>query len=989
MPAAIPRSTLAVQEVGASAGPPPPEPGLLETLGAGFDAARADTTGYNRELQEDAYGELIGALNDLGYPVDRYVSPSRAGSGMAFERIYADVLAERAKGHFADLPDSRELFDRQWTTRERQRIEAAEQTAARGNPVAAFIGGMGGAMTDPVNIASLAIPVPGANALTRMGGEAAVNALVEALLQPVAAAQRSELGRDPLTLGQAAQNVAFAGAGGFVLRGAIETPALVHKAVSENLDKLPAPLRERWQAKLLSEADPLDDPVLLADLTEAIVGRDRLSEGEAAAVEVARREGQFAQANPFRGDGAGAATHEALAGEMIARALADAPLGGRPATALPQQFRLRPPARPVPIGNEAEAIAAFKDRVRAAESGGDDAARNPRSSAAGRYQFTDGTFARLYVRRFGGSEGAALRHKLDPAVQETLMDDLTAENAAALRAAGVPVDSGNLYLAHFAGSDGARRIHAAEPGTSVSSVLGADVVAANPFLKGKSARWLIEWARGKMGGRPGPTLRDDAAGIAGSDAETARIQQALDEAQARADGLAEATRGPDEDPLPDALMTALRGAVATPGQSLNRSLELADALGFGEAEIRQGLERLAGLGEITRNGRTGTFMRKSPGGLSGPDDMVRFIARNGGLAYDGLSAAGRKGGSLGHDLRNTGALARFVPGAGPLLRPNGRGLDEMGELLHDAGYFGPPDVTPRPTEAELIQTLDQVMTKGEKRMSFFDSAPAERAPAREGFDEDGVPTGGGEDFAAWAQGWHDTTDALAMQPLTEPELREVTRLMRAGTDQLPAMDPDAAFAPVQRAPYVLEWLNRQFADVLDAARLEAEDAFDVDWEAHFRADAAAAGGPGRAPEGQPGVLGGDARAAGPADGAGPLGAQGDGTRLADLPAAERSPFLDPDSEAAKLQADSLLHDLRADLGEPDPNIAAVERQRAQLGAEAPLQPKTAQESTLGLGLFGAADGVRLDADGEARPVKDLLDELDAEAAEIRAIRDCL
>src|SRR5690606_27197656 len=61
-----------------------------------------------------------------------------------------------------------------------------------------------------------------------------------------------------------------------------------------------------------------------------------------------------------------------------------------------------------------------------------------------------------------------------------------------------------------------------------------------------------------------------------------------------------------------------------------------------------------------------------------------------------------------------------------------------------------------------------------------------------------------------------------------------------------------------------------------------------------------------------------------------------------------------------------------DLGEAvDPNIAALDRQRAELGAEAPLRHSsgrapTEQESTLGFGLFGAADGVRLDPDGEAR-----------------------
>lgn len=75
--------------------------------------------------------------------------------------------------------------------------------------------------------------------------------------------------------------------------------------------------------------------------------------------------------------------------------------------------------------------------------------------------------------------------------------------------------------------------------------------------------------------------------------------------------------------------------------------------------------------------------------------------------------------------------------------------------------------------------------------------------------------------------------------------------------------------------------------------------------------------------------------------------------------------------------------------EVDPAIAERQRQEAALGAEAPLRTLAPQESTLGLGLFGAADGVRLDAEGEARPIADLLDEFDAEAAELKTIRDCL
>src|SRR5690606_23348556 len=65
----------------------------------------------------------------------------------------------------------------------------------------------------------------------------------------------------------------------------------------------------------------------------------------------------------------------------------------------------------------------------------------------------------------------------------------------------------------------------------------------------------------------------------------------------------------------------------------------------------------------------------------------------------------------------------FVPGVGPLLRPGGRSLDEVGEALHEAGYLGPPDTTPRPTEGEVIALLDDLIRTGERRYAVGDAPP--------------------------------------------------------------------------------------------------------------------------------------------------------------------------------------------------------------------------------------------------------------------------
>lgn len=140
------------------------------------------------------------------------------------------------------------------------------------------------------------------------------------------------------------------------------------------------------------------------------------------------------------------------------------------------------------------------------ESGGNPNAANPRSSASGVGQFTDGTWLST-VRSSrpdlaGKTDAEILALKSDPQLGREMTVALMRQNAAALQAASLPVTEGNLYLAHFAGSEGAKDILTADPNASVESILGAKVVAANPFLKNKTAAWLKTWASTKMGRVP-------------------------------------------------------------------------------------------------------------------------------------------------------------------------------------------------------------------------------------------------------------------------------------------------------------------------------------------------------------------------------------------------------------------------------------------------------------------------------------------------------
>lgn len=97
-----------------------------------------------------------------------------------------------------------------------------------------------------------------------------------------------------------------------------------------------------------------------------------------------------------------------------------------------------------------------------------------------------------------------------------------------------------------------------------------------------------------------------------------------------------------------------------------------------------------------------------------PADILRFIASVGGIRDN-----------EGHDLVRSRGARRFIPGIGPLIRPNGLSVDGAGELLFEAGFFAE-----RPTEAEVLDVLDNALA-GERVVSEQDRQVEDARVARD------------------------------------------------------------------------------------------------------------------------------------------------------------------------------------------------------------------------------------------------------------------
>lgn len=144
--------------------------------------------------------------------------------------------------------------------------------------------------------------------------------------------------------------------------------------------------------------------------------------------------------------------------------------------------------------NAPSSTSSYAAAIAARESANNPAAKNPRSSASGLYQFTRATWLAL-----GGKWGPDPRAPfgglaVSIAEQNARFQALTAKNAAQLEAAGIAPTRGALYAAHFLGAGLAARVLRAPGSTKLASLVGSRVMTANPHLRGFDVDRFRSWA---------------------------------------------------------------------------------------------------------------------------------------------------------------------------------------------------------------------------------------------------------------------------------------------------------------------------------------------------------------------------------------------------------------------------------------------------------------------------------------------------------------
>lgn len=135
----------------------------------------------------------------------------------------------------------------------------------------------------------------------------------------------------------------------------------------------------------------------------------------------------------------------------------------------------------------------YKNRTRGVESGGNDRAKNPNSSASGRFQFTKDTWKRY---------GYNWKDRFNPQLQEEAMKRFTEDNINYFKNTFKKEPSyADAYGMHFLGAGGYRKVYTAPDNTPIQEVVSEGAYSSNKsvFSKYKTVGEFKGWLSSKVG----------------------------------------------------------------------------------------------------------------------------------------------------------------------------------------------------------------------------------------------------------------------------------------------------------------------------------------------------------------------------------------------------------------------------------------------------------------------------------------------------------
>jgi hypothetical protein len=1027
-------SDIPLDQAGLIGGPTPaaaPPLGFFQKVGLGAkqDAAGPDW-GFNQiDWQHQALEEVYAGLRKRGVePVDPF-GPVRQLRGEtpkdSVDRRWRALFGQVAAARLADpklLPDyaavgDRAGFDQLIADRRNASLAEVQRDAPDGLGAAGFLGGVVHRLKDPTSY----IPVGGgATAGLSFGQqvlrtalrEAAANAGFTAAAEPLVRLDAAKLGQQR-TIGDTLFDLGLAGAAGAAIGGTFEAAHGAPRAIGEryfpgavrqhDADAFGRALNAEIKRTDISPGSPFASfDATVARLFGAVVPPEQRTPEEQAALHAVERDAEVKASSPFLPGPEGDDHHSKWLDLALHAATGEGP-------ALPSG-QVRPIEREaLASGGDASETRfpgreQLKARIHSVE--GPHGGRNLLgSNAVGPYQFEPRTWVNLFRRRYPGDKRsfdqiAALRE--DPHLNDVMINDLIAENAATLRNAGLGgEDARNLYIAHVLGSDKAVRVLRARGEARLGDLLPESYFAKNPFKPDWTANQMRAWADKRMGGagaveyagqtarapeeaagaEPIPTGRYDVdalftfGGIEGDRPvlDPARFDRAEEHAAAQvrfererdaAEGYAPvASREELFNPYEHA--GALRAYAAQRGTVTAEAI--GEALGISPAEagrvvasmqatdpnspymISKGrAERLHPVtGEVLQAGAEPRIIRRppKPGTARGPESLLEFLSRHGGLNDEG------SGSSKGGDFKSMGAndWHKEKPFRTKLLRPGGLSPDDAFTRAIEAGYF--PELQARDFDAAHLPDLDifhEAVSQelhGKPRFTPEDAADAAEAARRVRYgDEPAADAGPGEPVDVSHMPADDLEFIRGM----------LDRAKGRGLDLDEDLLDDAYLLATGHGVPVDEALDH--AALASAYRnmdqLAAETGNSTYASEGFAND------DGGFPEqrgDQPGDLPLDAGGRGPEGEAG-VATQAR-TRLAELADdPKRADFHDPVGPAAEAQADSVIHDL--EVARP---------------ANAPESPET----------------YRLDEEGGESDLQSILDEIEEAQKAAATMRDCL